>query len=571
MKRYIVVLGLVLTILVSAACGGTPTPQEAVSQATEEPTLPAATQPAPTAEAPTAPAATDTAPPPSPTAEAGPAVGGKVVMNFEMEVDTLDISKAMGGMNVLEYIGASLLALDPETLEVVPYLAESWTVSDDGLVYEFKLRDDVTFHNGTPLTAEDYVWTIQRMMDPEIGSNCGFLVYSSVSEAEAVDEHTLRITLSAPDYYFIYKMTMSSCQQPMSKAYAEEVGDEGLATNPIGVGPFRFASWEPGVKVVLERNPDFVWGPPHTHGGPPYIETLEIHGIVDHATRLAALEAGEMDLTEITSEDVERLLSTGQFQILELLPGSGADSVFMNVSKPPFDDIRVRRALNMAIDRDLLIEVMFAGDAEPMTGILSEGTIGYCPDAAEIGYTYDLGRAKELMAEAGYTPGPDGMLEKDGEPLVLVMPVYSFVEKLSVLVQEQLKALGVQVKLEQGETNAVYADAMAGNFDLFLSGFLYQDASLLEWMFSSKNIGAYNFSQLSDPKMDELLTTMMTTADPETSLQAACDVQVYAVEQAYTVPLYVAKLQTAISNDLKGVVWFRYGVYELFDAYLETE
>ena len=119
MKRYIVVLGLVLTIFVSAACGGTPTPQEAVSQATEEPTLPAATQPAPTAEAPTAPAATDTAPPPSPTAEAGPAVGGKVVMNFEMEVDTLDISKAMGGMNVLEYIGASLLALDPETLEVV--------------------------------------------------------------------------------------------------------------------------------------------------------------------------------------------------------------------------------------------------------------------------------------------------------------------------------------------------------------------------------------------------------------------------------------------------------------------
>ncbi len=559
MKHYIVVLILVLTMSLLAACGdSTPAPQESVDQATEQPTLPAAI---------------DTAPPPPPTAEtpAGPAVGGKVVMNFEVEVDTLDISKAMGGMNVLEYTGASLLALHPETGELVPYLAKDWTISDDGLTYEFTLRDDVTFHNGTPLIAEDYVWTIQRMMDPEIGSNCGYLVYSSVSEVEAVDEYTLQITLFAPNYYFIYKMAFGACGQPMSKAYAEEVGDDELGTNPVGVGPFRFKSWEPAVKVVLERNPDFSWGPSFTHGGPPYIETLEIHGIVDHALRQAALEAGEIDLTEIAHEDAERVESTGQFQILDLVPGSGADSVFMNNAKPPFDDIRVRQALNLAIDRDLLIKVMFAGEAEIMRGILSPPTIGYCGEAAELGYTFDLEKAKELMAEAGYTPGSDGMLQKDGEPLVLVMPVYSFVEKLGILVQEQYKALGVQVELEQGETNAVYADAMSGNFDIFLSGFLYEDASLMEWMFSSANIGAYNFGQISDPKMDELLTTMINTTDPETNLQAACDIQVYAVEQAFTVPLYVAKLSSAVSNELKGVVWFRYGRYELFDAYLETE
>jgi len=554
MKRYIVALNLIMVMFLLVACGtSTPTPEQPIDQAVEEE------------------AAEEVADEVAEEVATGPAVGGKVVINFEIEVDTLDISKTFSAMSILDYVGASLTALDPETMDVIPYLAKSWTVSDDGLVYEFTLRDDVMFHNGTPLTAEDYAWTIQRMIDPEIGSNCGFLAYSSVSEVEAVDEHTLRITLWAPNYYFLSTMAFGSCTMPMSKAYAEEVGEEGLGTNPVGVGPFRFVSWEPGVNVVLERNPDFAWGPSYTHGGPPYIETLDIRGIVDHTTRQAALEAGEIDLSEITSEDVERVLSTGQYQVLEFLPGSGADSVFMNVSKPPFDDIRVRQALNMAIDRDLIIKVMFAGDAKIMREILSPPTIGYCDEAADLGYSYNLEKAKELMAEAGYTPGEDGMLQKDGEPLVLVMPVYSWVEKLSILVQEQFKALGVQVELQQDEASVAYGHVMGGDFDIFLSGFLNEDASLMDWMFNSMGIGGYNFSQLSDPKMDELLTTMLSTTDPETNLRAACDVQVYAVEQAYTVPMFVAKLSTAVSNELKDVLWFRYSRYELMDAYFETE
>ena len=558
MKHYIVVLILVLTMSLLAACGdSTPAPQESVDQATEQPTLPAAT---------------DTAPPPPPTAEApaGPAVGGKVVMNFEAEVDTLDISKAMGGMNVLGFVGASLTALDPETMQVVPYLAKDWTISDDGLTYEFTLRDDVTFHNGAPLTAEDYAWTIQRMMDPEIGSNCVWVVYPAVSEVEAVDEHTLRITLFAPNYYFLAALADSSCGQPMSKAYAQEAGDE-LGSKPIGAGPFRFKSWEPGVKVVLERNPDFSWGPSFTHGGPPYIETLEIRGIFDHSLRLAALEAGELDLTEITIVDVERVKSTGQHQVLEMLPGGSADSVLMNQTRPPLDDLRVRQALNLALDRDLLNKVMENGKAEPIHGLLSSSTRGYCAEAAEHGYDFDLEKAKELMAEAGYTPRDDGMLQKDGEPLVLVMPVFSFYEKMAVLVQEQYKALGVQVELEQGEVNMIMDEVMQGNFDLYITAYLFEDTSLLEWMFSSNMIGAYNFSQISDPKMDELLATMMTTMDAEVNSQAACDIQIHAVEQAYTVPIYLAKAYTPVGNDLKGVRWFRYGRYDLFDAYLETE
>jgi peptide/nickel transport system substrate-binding protein len=366
-------------------------------------------------------------------------------------------------------------------------------------------------------------------------------------------------------------MTLTECGQPMSKSYAEEAGEEALGTNPVGVGPFRFASWEPGVKVVLERNPDFTWGPAYTHGGPPYIETLEIRGIVDHPTRQAALEAGEIDLSEITIEDTDRITSTGQFEMMELIPGASADSVYMNLTRAPFDDIRVRKALNMAIDRDLLIKVMFAGEAEPMVGILSPATIGYCEDAAKIGYHYDLEAAKDLMAQAGYTPGEDGMLQKDGEPLVLVSPIYSFVEKLGTVLQEQYKALGVQIDLQQGETNAVYGQAMGGDFDIFLSGFLNDDATMLNWMFASYMVGGYNFSQLNDPVMDEYLSTMTSTTDPDVNSEAACQVQVYAVEQAYTVPLYVAKLVTAVNSDLQGVSWKSYNHYELFDAYYVSE
>jgi len=554
MNRLIIVLILITTMFLLAACG-TPTPEEPIDQVVEEPSV----------ESPAEETEEET------EVTTGPTVGGKIVYSYEGEPDTLDVSISYTGTNVLEFIGASLTILDPDTKEIFPYLAKSWTVSDDGLVYEFTLRDDVVFHNGTPLTAEDYAWTIQRMMDPELGSTCVWVVYPAVSEVEAVDEHTLRITLWAPNFYFLSALADPSCGQPMSKAYAEEVGDEELGINPIGVGPFRFQSWEPGISVVLERNPDFTWGPSFTHEGPPYIETLEIRSIYDHTLRLAALEAGELDLTEISRQDVERVLSTEQFQVLELVPGGSADSVIMNQAKPPLDDIRVRQALNMAIDRDLLNMVMEDGTAEPIRGLLSSGTQGYCAEAAEFGYDYNLERAKELMAEAGFTPGADGMLQKDGEPLVLIMPVYSFYEKLSTLVQEQYKALGVQVELELGEVNVVMDDVMAGNFDIYLTAYLFENTSLLEWMFSSSMIGMYNFSGINDPKMDDLLSTMMTTMDSETNLRAACDIQIHSVEQAYTVPLYLASAPTAVNSELKGVRWDRYYHYDLFDAYFETE
>jgi len=175
------------------------------------------------------------------------------------------------------------------------------------------------------------------------------------------------------------------------------------------------------------------------------------------------------------------------------------------------------------------------------------------------------------MAEAGFTPGADGILQKDGEPLVLVMPVYSFYEKLSTLVQEQYKELGVQVELELGEVNVVMDEVMAGNFDIYLTAYLFENTSLLEWMFSSSMIGMYNFSGINDPKMDDLLSTMMTTMDSETNLRAACDIQIHSVEQAYTVPLYLASAPTAVNSELKGVRWDRYYHYDLFDAYFETE
>ena len=505
----------------------------------------------------------------------GPMTGGTLVMALESEPTTLDPHFSSFGGREFLYLGATLVAKDPfQDGAYVGYLAESWETSDDGLVWDFTLRKDVKFHDGNPLTAHDYAWTFQRALDPEINSPAAGSALSSVASAEAVDDYTLRLTLHQPYFPLLENLELGFAQ-PLSQEAVEKWGDE-YGRHPVGVGPFMFKEWVTGEKVVLERNPDYNWAPAFQHQGPAYVESLVVRYLPEYATRLAGVEAGEIDfLAGVLDKDVQLLQDTGAVAIYEGYGGGMDPYVALNVAQPPFDDIRVRQAFNYAVDKDALIQIVAGGKGIPQYGPISQATHGYWPGVEYIGYQYDLDKAKALMAEAGYTENADGMLEKDGQPLELVLKAFQggAFNRATEVLQAQYKDLGVDVTIEEKDQGVLYGELLSGNFNAAVSGFDYTEFAVVPIFFHSGNIGGLNYVGVNDPELDALLDATNNETDPEKRQKAADDAQRVLVEKAYAVPLFTPTGYVATSSRLQGVVPETFGTslnrFYINDLYIE--
>ena len=548
MKRFYLFSSLIVIASLLAACSG---------QATEGAETAAPTQ---------ALAAT-----PLPS---GPVVGGTWVWASSSEPDTLDVHRTVSSdsENIMKLIGGSVLALDPVTGEFIPYLAESYSLSEDGLLWEIKFKEGLKWHDGTPFTAEDYVWTMERALSspsPATGA-----ITDGMASAEAVDNRTMRIHMEYPNSGMLFGLT-SAYLQPMPKAYIEKVGDEEYGRHPIGMGPYRFKEWRTGDRVILERNPEFNWGPAYTHAGPAYIETIEYRTIPEYASRLAGLESGEIDAMVLLNKDVDRIKGLGNFEVVPSDFQGAGPYVLFNVSAPPFDNIQVRKAFNLAIDRESLIKAAALGYGEPLLGVVTPATYGYWEGVEKIGYGYDLEAAKALMAEAGYQLNGEGVLEKDGQLLDLVFKVTPSMRgdniKMAQVLSEQYKALGVKLTIQQLE-GGIMNDAFAkGDYTLSISSWGWAEAQIIAPIFMSPMIGAMNESHLNDPEFDSVLIALMTEPDRELLQENLNEAQRYAVENAFTAPLFTLRMHLALSHRVKDVMMRTVTEeIELFDAYIET-
>jgi peptide/nickel transport system substrate-binding protein len=504
----------------------------------------------------------------TPAPATGPVPGGKFLYAMSFEPDSLDPHKSGDAFTVCQFIGASLVARHPETGEYVPYLAESWTKAPDGLTYEFKLRKDVKFHDGTPLTAQDYAYTFMRAIDPATKSPTAGQTLVGLKSAEAVDDYTLRLNMAMPNSVLMDSLSNTCYLQPLPKAAVEKMGDD-FGRNPVGAGPFKFKEWATGEKIVLERNPDFNWGPAFTHGGAPYIETVEFRIIPEYATRVAALESGDVDLADVETKDVKRIEDLGKYRVYKSIsPGSGIH-VEMNSTRPPFDDLRVRQALNYAVDRNAIVQAVSNGLGVPLYGPLTPSTLGYWPGAEYVGYQYDPAKAKALLTEAGYKPNASGIMEKDGKPLAFTLLTYGTQGKTGEILQQQFKDIGVQVTLQNVEYGVLFQTLAGGDFDLAIDVLGWPNAGVLFVMFHSSTIGLYNRSRVTS--LDPAIGAMVVATTQEGFEKTAGDLQRAVVENAYTVPLYGPADTTVINNRVQGplpvpVARWLY----LYDAYLET-
>jgi peptide/nickel transport system substrate-binding protein len=540
---FTLIFGLLTGALLLSACGPAAT------------AAPAQTEAAPTTavSAPTTPPATEVPPTAVPTEVSK--VGGTLVYAAGQEPDTLDMHKtALGASyNIMYFMGGALLSIRDG--QFGPFLAESWTISEDGTSITFKLKQGVTFHDGTPLTAQDWVYTYLRAVDPATASPAAGPTLGALTAAEALDDYTLKLTWATANAAVFSGLADRGYLQPLSQEAVERLGDD-YGRNPVGVGAFMFKEWVTGDHVTLVRNPNYTWGPASDDAPGAYnFDEIKFPVIPEYSTRLAGFEAGEIDVTDILPQDVDRISALDTAQVFSYVGGGLNSYITFNVSKAPWNDINVRKAIYMAIDRQAMLDLVVQGKGEVMYGPLSSTTIGYV-NVDDKAWPNDLAAANALLDEAGYTAGADGVRAKDG--VRLSYPFYFFagdplVEKTATIVQDQLKQIGIELTLQSSEIGTIFGEMVAGNYDIMLSGVGYNEADILYLLLHSSQVGALNYQFTSDPELDALLEAERSTLDPAARLEALKTLQEYIVENVIFVPLFAANNYLGVSSRVHDV------------------
>jgi peptide/nickel transport system substrate-binding protein len=320
---------------------------------------------------------------------------------------------------------------------MAPSLAESWSESPDGLTYEFKLRRGLTFHNGDPLTTEDVKFSFDRYR----GSAAAELK-ARVQRVEIVDPLTVRFILKEPwpDFMTYYGTTATAAGLVVPKKYLTQVGDEGFTKQPVGAGPYKFASQKPGVEVVLEAFPAYWRQVPH-------VKRLVMRGIPDGVTRAAVLKTGEADIAfALDGPEAEQIMKDPR---LKIVPSKHASITWLEFAeqwdpKSPWHDKRLRLAVNLALNRKAINEAACLGFCPP-AGVIVPRVMEFALQTEPA--AYDPGRAKQLLAEAGY---PNGL---DAGDLVPIPPFFTTGEA----VVNYLNAVGIRVKMRILERATFYA------------------------------------------------------------------------------------------------------------------
>lgn len=319
----------------------------------------------------------------------------------------------------------------------LPMIATKWNTSKDGLEWTVDIRTDVVFQNGEPLTAEDVAYSIMRMADPKFAEPISEY-WTDVQKAEVVDKNTVAFHLSKPNGLFMQQGTRAPI---VPKAYAEKVGPEEFSAHPIGSGPYEFVDWQPGEQLEMEANEDY-WQ------GAPKIKHLIFKPIVDESARTAALRSGDIDIATVLGlEDVDSVDSDPRLDV-RTTDSLERQELTFDTNVAPFDDVRVRKAVNYAINKKELVDTLLEGYAKEIAGIVVPLETGFNDDLKP--YPYDPDKARKLLAEAGYPDGFDiGFGIQTGYPKSV---------EVTEAIAGYLEDVGIHAHIRQYDA-AAYADA----------------------------------------------------------------------------------------------------------------
>ena len=448
--------------------------------------------------------------------------------------------------------------------KIIPWLAESTEVSEDGLTRTITLRDGITFTDGTKLTAEAIKANIQHLKDPNTASSTGYLAVGKVVDIEIVDELTAKLTLSSPDNALLESLSM-----PWTAIESPKALERDQATNcasPVGTGPFKVESWEHQKAVNLVRNDDYVLpvGDTARADDKAYLDGITWRFIPEAATRYAALQSGEVDVIDNAQPDtIATATKDNSLGHLDAPRPGASNRIELNSSKAPFDDQRVREAFIRTVDANSGISALYFGTAQRSYSLLSSvEPLGYSDESL---FGTDAAKANELLDEAGWTErDAEGYRVKDGKRLSLDFPVSTnqsvpAEQSLFEQFQAQAKAVGFEVKIQLLDLSSWYGALAKHEYNLVSAPYTKVGPSVLRILYHSNSTvpapsGYFaNNAQVKNEKLDGILAEAEQTNDEALRASLYEQAQKLVLEGYYVLPLYDQQNHFLYGKNVHGV------------------
>lgn len=493
----------------------------------------------------------------------------KIVYGLTLNVSGIDphINRSTELGIVLRQVYDTLIYRHPETREFVPGLAQSWEISEDGLTYTFTLREDVTFHDGTPFNADAVAANLARILAPETSSQRARFLLGPIVGYEVIDEYTIRMVLSQPFEPFLDALSQVYLAIASPNALAE-YADEPLRYqyHQVGTGPFAFVEYLPEDRIVIRRNLEYTWGPSfYNDPGENAVQEVEFRFFTDESTRLLSLENGSADIMgELPPVDARSLVSDDQVALLPVsIPGEPLQ-FYMNTALAPTDDIRVRQALIYAANRNAIVDAIFGAFSPVAWGPLSSEAVYYNRGVEGV-YSYNIPQAELLLEQAGYVDEDgDGIRERNGEPLqiTVLQPPWSSLPDVSLLLKDQWESIGIDVILQTVPGYVALIDAVAeGTYNLVPFDQPGLDPYILNQSYLSD--APDNWTNYGNPELDSVLIEAAQTSDEEQRRLLYGRAQAIIMEQALILPVREYVNLNAYNRDIQGLEFDPYGWFPL--------
>lgn len=518
------------------------------------------------------------------TAAAGgdPVRGGTLTYAVNADADCLDPHQSPADVAgfLARPILDSLVALDSAG-KLYPWLAESWTVSPDGLTYTFTLRDGVTFSNGEKFDAAAVKANFDHVVAPRTRSSLAAGTIATYRSATVVDPRTVRIDLSAPSSAFL--PAVATAYLGMAAPSTLEQEPKALCRKLVGTGPFVSADgYTPQKGIDYTRREDYDWAPGNArHKGAAYLDELKIQVVTENASRLGALTSGQVDaIASVPPVNVAQLEDTPGFDVRTTQAPGGNYNYYPNTQDGPFTDIRVRKAFRAGIDWDTIVDKLYFGVFQPANGPLAPSTVDY-DRSVEGDYGYDRDEAERLLDEAGWTGrDADGYRTKNGERLTLVHPVVKSVvrEQRDVLadqLQAAAKEVGIEVENRTTDLGGFLALIGPGTgYDLGDMSWQRASPDALRTLFGSANIATpeigfgTNLGRYRNAAVDSYLDGALATADAKQRTDLYAKAQRQVTDDAVVFPVYVFNYVLGASDAVRDVAFEPQAFPVFYDAWL---
>lgn len=428
-----------------------------------------------------------------------------------------------------------LVYQDPTTLEYSPWLATSWEINEDASEYVFHLRDDVTFSDGSELDAE----TVKKNFDffrdvvNPAGGSYARNVFDNYVGTEVVDDLTVKVTFNEGNVPFLTRLGTAALGILSSASFDYSL-DEQAQGKYWGSGPYTVESFQPGVGLVYQVREDYAWGPGNggtEHTGRGYVDTIEFKFVDETSVREGAVQSGEVDIaTGVSTNGAAALAKNPGIQLASRPQPGTQNGAQWNFNRPIPQDYNVRRALQLAIDREALSTAVTGPQQAAGTSPLEPSNLGY-QDQTDGQLIHDPDEARRLLEASGWTVGADGIREKDGTRLTLVVTSFPTSKTLLELVKDQAKEVGIELDLQPSDNWG--PDWRAGSFDLLVVYQTDPDPDILRSLFWSESPNTLRQgAPAENAELDELLVAQLSEPDVEQRAELVAEAQRIIVEDA---------------------------------------